>query len=153
MEILLSRLAEGGERFIGEEPAEVLDLELGETIVSVGPMRYDLMVASVVGDELLVRGKVWCETECLCSRCADPFDLTVGENPYVRSYELQNETESVDLTPDMREATLLAFPAYPVCRPACAGLCSMCGANFNAGSCDCQPAQDARWGGLDGLSL
>ncbi|MBT3296609.1 MAG: DUF177 domain-containing protein [Verrucomicrobia bacterium] len=71
----------------------------------------------------------------------------------MRSYELRDETESVDLTPDMREATLLAFPAYPVCTSACVGLCPTCGKDLNAGPCECKPAEESRWGGLDALKL
>ncbi len=151
--ILLARLAEGGERFKGEDPAEVLELEPDDVVVSVGPMRYDVMVTPVPGDELLVRGKVGCDVVFRCARCAESFTMEVAENPYVRSYELQDETESVDLTPDMREATLLAFPAYPVCKAACLGLCSKCGKDLNQGSCECGPEPDARWGGLDGLEM
>lgn len=151
--INLARLAEGGEQFKGEDPPEVLELEPSDSVVDVGPLRYDLMVTPVPGDELLVRGSVSCEVAFRCSRCAGLFTLEVTEEPYVRTYELQDETESVDLTPDMREATLLAFPAYPVCKSECLGLCPKCGKDLNKGPCACVPEPDARWGGLDGLEI
>ncbi len=151
--INMVRLPEEGERFRGEDPAEVLECEQDEALVSLGPVCYDLMVTPVVGDELLVKGKVHCEVVFRCSRCAQPFAQKVAEDPYVRTYALQDETESVDLTPDMREATLLAFPAYPVCKSECLGLCPKCGKDLNKGPCMCVPDQDARWGGLDGLEI
>jgi len=151
--IIIARLPEGGKRFRGEDPPEVLDLQPDEAVVSVGPMRYDLTVKSVMGDELLVRGSVRCSIAFRCSRCAAEFTSEVTEDPYVRAYELQDETESVDLTPDMREATLLAFPAYPVCKSECLGLCPKCGKDLNKGPCECVPEPDARWGGLDGLEI
>jgi uncharacterized protein len=153
MEVLLGQLAQDGERFVGEEPPEVLDLAPDEAVVSVGPVKYDLTVREVQGRELLVQGKVWCESRLRCSRCAGVFDAEVAEDPYIRSYELSDETESVDLTPDMREATLLAFPAYPVCKSECRGLCLTCGKRLNDGPCECQPAGNIRWGSLDALKL
>ncbi len=151
--INIARLPDEGERFEGEDPPEVLEVEPDEAVVSVGPLRYDLMVTPLMGDELLVRGKVRCAVVFRCSRCAVEFTKEVDENPYVRSYELLDETESVDLTPDMREATLLAFPAYPVCKSECLGLCPKCGKDLNKGPCQCKPAEDSRWGGLDGLKI
>jgi len=151
--IILARLPDEGEQFQGEDPAETLELQPDEAVVSVGPVRYDLTVTPLMGDELLVRGKVCCSVVFRCCRCAREFTQEVAENPYVRSYELHDETESVDLTPDMREATLLAFPAYPVCKSECLGLCSKCGKDLNKGPCECVPEQDARWGGLDGLKI
>jgi len=44
----------------------------------------------------------------------------------------------VDLTPLVHEQTMLALPTRPLCRETCRGLCSRCGANLNAGPCDCQ---------------
>lgn len=151
--IVIARLAEGGERFEGEDPPEVLELERDDTVVRVGPMRYDVTVTPVMGDELLVRGKVRCEMVRRCSRCAGEFVREVAEDPYVRSYELPDETESVDLTPDMREATLLALPAYPVCKAECLGLCPKCGKDLNEGPCACKPEPDPRWGALGDLGI
>jgi uncharacterized protein len=151
--ILLARLSEDGEPFTGEDPVEVLELEPDDAVVSVGPLKYDLTVRQMVGDELLVQGRVGCEVVFRCARCAQEFSRRVGEKAYMRSYELHDETESVDLTPDMREATLLAFPAYPVCKSECAGLCSTCGKNLNGGPCECTPAENARWGAFRDLGV
>ena len=61
--------------------------------------------------------------------------------------------ESVDLTEDIRESIILAFPHYPVCKPECKGLCPQCGENLNRQTCSCQPPADDRWAGLEGLKL
>ncbi len=39
--------------------------------------------------------------------------------------------------PDLRDfdAVLLALPLRPLCRPDCLGLCGVCGADLNTGSC------------------
>ena len=54
----------------------------------------------------------------------------------------------LDLRDAVREQWLLVAPAYLECRPDCKGLCKRCGADLNAGPCDCPPATDARWDAL-----
>lgn len=54
----------------------------------------------------------------------------------------------LDLRPAVREQWLLAAPGFLECRPDCKGLCPRCGADLNAGPCDCPPASDVRWDAL-----
>jgi len=63
------------------------------------------------------------------------------------------DPESVDLTPDIRESMILAFPHYPVCSRICKGLCARCGTNLNRDACDCAPPNDNRWVQLDMLEV
>ncbi len=42
----------------------------------------------------------------------------------------------------------LSVPMKVLCRDRCAGLCETCGADLNAGPCECRPAPDSRWGAL-----
>ena len=57
----------------------------------------------------------------------------------------------LDLRPAIREQWLLAVPSYALCREECRGLCPRCGADLNAGECECPPAADSRWEALRGL--
>ena len=43
----------------------------------------------------------------------------------------------IDLTPIIFEQIMLQIPMKVLCRESCQGLCSRCGINLNAGSCDC----------------
>jgi len=52
------------------------------------------------------------------------------------------EGDEVHLTPLVHEQAILALPTRPLCDEACRGLCSRCGANLNAGPCNC-PAEPA----------
>ena len=45
--------------------------------------------------------------------------------------------EVIDLTPIIFEQIILQVPMKVLCRESCKGLCSRCGINLNAGSCDC----------------
>jgi uncharacterized protein len=92
-----------------------------------------------------VRGAVKGE----CARClADVvtrFD-TPAEALYTTSPETADDPGGgtlpepvgvIDLTDAVREEVALAAPAFPLCRPDCAGLCPRCGADLNPGPCGC----------------
>ena len=142
---------EGGE-YSGEEPASVLELEDNGQLRTTDPIRYNLH-AELVSGELIVRGSVSTKISFECVKCTDFFDLDIGDRSFDCVKEVADETESVDLTPDIREAILLAFPAYPVCRGECRGLCQVCGVNLNREKCSCKPPADFRWEALDGLKV
>lgn len=54
-------------------------------------------------------------------------ELVVGEDGFI------------DLTPLVRELSLLEVPIKVLCQPGCKGLCQECGQNLNLGECDCVP--------------
>lgn len=64
-------------------------------------------------------------------------------------YLLDPRAHELDLRPAIREHWLLSAPGFVECRPDCKGLCPTCGADLNAGTCDCAPAStDSRWDSL-----
>jgi uncharacterized protein len=54
-----------------------------------------------------------------------PGELFIGEDGYI------------DLSPLVRELTILELPFHPICKPDCLGLCQECGANLNENDCGC----------------
>ncbi|MCH8200344.1 MAG: DUF177 domain-containing protein [Chloroflexi bacterium] len=56
----------------------------------------------------------------------------------------------LDLREGLRQYILMSEPR-PLCRDDCAGLCARCGADLNAGPCECQPETDERRDALAGL--
>lgn len=153
MEIDVKDLPFEGGDFEGEEPAGILDLDGEENDLSVASgVRYAFH-AEVAGEELIVRGAVNVDVAFQCSRCAQAFTARIEEPSFVtvRNLKEENAEQFVDLTPDIRESILLAFPSHPVCKPECKGLCPQCGANWNNKSCKCRPPPDERWGSLDML--
>jgi len=52
-------------------------------------------------------------------------------------YLLPEPVGMIDLRDAVREEVALAVPAFPLCRPDCAGLCPRCGADLNPGPCGC----------------
>ena len=173
MIIEVVRIPPEGKKFTGEEPASILNTEdavfvkagvpsKGSGVVPpsraacdlrvAGPIRYDL-TAQVVSNELIVTGALTVDMLFRCSRCAEFFPLSAGEPSFECVHEIVDRAESVDLTADIREAIVLTFPAYPVCRAECKGLCPQCGTNLNREKCNCTSPGDFRLGGLKDLNI
>ena len=85
-----------------------------------------------------------------CDRCLSGFELTL---PYGLDLEYflggyrENEDDllvskhfEVDLEEPLREEVILALPVQKLCRNICQGLCPHCGADLNAGRCQCSGA-------------
>jgi uncharacterized protein len=131
------RIPEDGADIEGEEPSASLGLDPDDLTQAVGPVSYDLHV-QCVGLELIVTGTVGVRAAFLCSRCAVRFEDDVQDQSLCCENQLTDIHEPVDLTGEVRESIILAFPTYPLCRPACRGLCPRCGANRNRKQCDCK---------------
>jgi uncharacterized protein len=153
MRIDASKIPAGGLDIEGEDPAEILAVEdhAGDFKVE-GPVHYRLH-AYVSGGELVVAGTLETRVSFQCSRCAEAFAFPIREKGFEFVHELAAADESVDLTSDMREVMLLAFPAYPVCRNDCRGLCPQCGTNLNKDKCKCKPTDFSAWNALDRIKL
>lgn len=139
--------------FSGEASSAILGLgDQGEDqhIRDMGPIVYRLSAYEAAG-QIVVDGEVRMHTRFRCSRCDSFFPLTVRDSDFCLVLEVSENDEFVDLTADLRESILLRFPAYPVCREACPGLCPLCGAHRAENPCDCRPPADDRWSALDGL--
>lgn len=142
-------LARQDTRLEGEIPVddpiwEGMDLKLIE------PLHVSL-VASSVGEGVLVRGRIRTRVALECRRCLAPVEWPV-EEPVDLLFEPLDEAEAqelegevyplpqgaeIDLREPLREQLLLNLPEYVVCREDCRGLCPQCGANRNVTECGC----------------
>ena len=68
-----------------------------------------------------------------CARCLEDFASTVTPQN-VFTYRV-GPKEVVDITDDVRQEVILAYPPVPICRPTCKGLCATCGQNLNQAGC------------------
>lgn len=135
----------------------------------VGPIGLDLHLDAVV-EGILVRGRVTARLVLECARCltpteverdvevtelfTDPARLEEGEEPD-EGYELVDGATALDLTALVRDALLVDLPVRVLCRPDCAGICPVCGAERADGGCGHEeaPEADPRWAALAGLAL
>jgi uncharacterized protein len=109
------------------------------------------------GALMLVRSRIEVPMEWTCARCGERYALVLASEvaanfkprpntPWPEEVELSRvETETdyfdgdeVDLTGLVQDQVFLAFPAKPLCRKDCRGLCPHCGKNLNREACDCQ---------------
>ncbi len=151
MHIDLARIPDDGLVLEGDEPDCEIDWARGPAVHAQGPVHYRL-VARIVTGELLVDGALSVLASVRCSRCAESYGAEIREPAYHYDQPVTDATASVDLTEDMREAMILAFPSYPICEVTCKGLCPACGANLNRGTCDCRAPEERRWSALDTLN-
>ncbi len=132
-----------------------------EDVPFVGPVRGEVELQAEAS-RLRLRGAVSTEVELVCGRCLATFrtdlaaqvdewfdpDLVPSEEVLVEDGVLVMPLEepAVDVTEVARQHLLLAVPLAPLCRPDCAGLCPVCGADRNTARCGCpQRATDPRW--------
>jgi len=95
---------------------------------------------------ILLQADLHSEIKLECVRCLTDFlhslevyftELYAFSQRYVTdSGLLMPETGFIDLTPVLREYTLLEIPISPLCQPDCRGLCPICGNNLNEGDCN-----------------
>lgn len=80
---------------------------------------------------------------------AEEGDETAEDDPDV--YPIGATARDLDMRPAIREAFVLAAPAFLECRADCKGICPTCGADRNAGDCGCPSTHDSRWDALRSL--
>jgi uncharacterized protein len=133
----------------------VLDrLKVGdEVFVLTSPARFDIWLTHT-GTSVVSGGRVSAEVVGICSRClcdfpfriegeVDGFYVEPGKEegiPEDQDYELVDAAGVVDVLPSLMVALVLEAPFAPVHDEECAGLCSTCGADLNAGPCGCADA-------------
>lgn len=128
----------GHRRAVDLEASVDWALELSRVDPSV-PLRARLALEGTSGG-VVARGRVEVGARHTCRRClrewGEPVEVEVLE---VLSADAEAEYrlhgDEADLEPPLRDAVLLALPLRPLCRPDCRGLCAVCGADLNTGSC------------------
>ena len=127
--VSLAALQHGSVQLSGELSPDELGLPIdGDPCLRFGhPIRYDL-VAQMMETEVFVEGEIETVLDCQCVRCLEPFEHVLRLAPWACLLPITGEDaaplvdDSVNLTPQMREDSLLALPQHPVCRPDCRGL-------------------------------
>ena len=138
LKVYVARVSRDGDELSGAIDDSIYELG-DEFLKPFGGLRYELGV-QLFGSELLVRGRLEQDFEAACSRCGKDFDFTVKVPDFTASYAIDEKSESVDLTPKLRESILLTLPTYPVCREDCLGM-----------EKTEEEAPDSRWDALDNL--
>lgn len=162
--INISKLSEGVHRHsLSTDPSDIGLDDRFRTTVQVE--------ASVekTNRQLLVHCTSHCTGTFTCDRCLDQFERDIdteftivylqeqpdsgraGEERVEVQY-LSPDTNIIDLGEDARQYIVLALPLKVLCSKDCAGLCPVCGINWNKAKCSCKTEDaDPRWAELKRL--
>ncbi len=150
MIIQIDRIPWEGLDVHGELPAAVMELENETDHIRTRAPIVCRLHARIVAHEVLVRGSLSVQIRFACSRCGEFFTTTIHEPDFQEIYPFSDPHETLDLTCDVRESIMLAFPSFPRCEKTCGGLCPRCGTNLNRSTCACsESVRDDRWAALD----
>ena len=153
LNIQIELISEEGTPFKGQVDFADISIPSGAGYRNLSYINYDLVLQNVSG-QIIVKGKLTLDVDLECSKCSDFFSTTMQDSSFLRAYACSDCGESLDLAPGFREALLLSWPGYPVCREDCQGLCATCRVNLNRSSCTCSIQEsDGRWGTLDNLKM
>jgi uncharacterized protein len=150
-------------------PIDALDLQ-DPSLALKSPCQVSMKLQRV-GREVRARGTVAVGIQVFCDRCLAPITVSVDSafdliylplNNLSQSDELVLERRELDfsfyrderlnLDELVREQIQLSLPMTNLCREDCKGLCSQCGQDLNAASCQCvNDYVDPRWSALNEL--
>lgn len=134
MKIYVNRVPAEGVREETTYDPNALDVERFDAHPEA-PIRLSSFIRRV-DRELIVEAAVRCALQLTCARCLHTFTQDF-ETTALLTYEV-SPTDVVDVTEDVRQEIILAYPMIPVCQPGCKGLCAVCGQNLNVATCDHQ---------------
>lgn len=124
----------------------------GLAFTFTGPVDVDGTLNETADGDFYWRGHVLAKVSGECRRCLEPVEQVIDDdieavfsnNPDLLDdpsvYALPEHPTVVDVAAALREEIALRVSAFPLCRPDCKGLCVNCGADLNAGPCNCTAA-------------
>ena len=138
----------------GTESIEFFGLDENDSLTVSKELQYELTGSKVSGG-ILIHGKCTTAVSGICGRCLEEIELPVKAEINL-FFDPEEIPEELDISEDVREEVLLAFPMNLLCSSDCEGLCRNCGGNLNRDECSCDGKKnsgDFRWSALDSLKL
>ncbi len=138
----------------GKEDIEFFELDENDPLTVSKELSYTLTGSKVSGG-MLIKGNCRTAVSGICGRCLEPVEKEVNAEIEL-FFDIDDIEEELDISTDIREEVLLAFPMNLLCSGECAGLCRFCGGNRNKNECKCgdNPGNgDFRWSALDSIKL
>lgn len=151
IKVNLREIEKGGVRLYGSVSPASLDLSDENLFSLPEDIQYDIEVTMTNG-MVMAQGMISTNAHCKCGRCLKEFDYKLDIGNIFHLYE-NPVSEEIDLTPDIREDIIIAFPQNIICSDDCKGLCPVCGGDKNMVDCGCkveEPASEV-WNALDAL--
>ena len=151
MKVHTKQIPDHGLHLEGAENHQILDLH-EDGVKPVSDVHYSLDVGLSDGG-LFATGQVGVDLELVCVSCLETFLYPLEISDFAFQMEL-NGSESVDLTPLIREDLLLALPPHPHCDWNGEKVCHSVSIRPKAtrSNEELPPKPDA-WGALDHLKM
>ena len=148
----IHQITKEGLDFEDSFPAAVLEIQDLERADKVSAVICELN-ATMTEKDLLVTGAATLVINCKCDRCLEPAEVIVDTEDIC--IVVKDSPDIVDLTNDIREDILLAFPQLYLCKADCLGLCFECGGNLNENQCHCEPSSEesSPWDTLNNMNF
>ncbi|MBI4004094.1 MAG: DUF177 domain-containing protein [Candidatus Omnitrophica bacterium] len=137
MKIHVNRIpAEGLQEHATYDPAP-LDMERDDIHLRE-PFAVDAFITKTDA-ELIVKADIRCPLLMTCARCLEDFSSNIDTDA-IFHYKVSS-ADVVDITDEVRQEIVLAYPMFPICQPDCKGLCTTCGQNLNVARCSHDTAE------------
>ena len=147
-----------------KEGSQILNVSLTKNDLNIvdSGFVYPINVSMVVdkfSSQIFISGKLQTRADFQCDRCLNSYSQDLKADfkvvlAMMHDKDLEDENvilvspsmNEVDITPQIRDAVILAIPLKKICSDNCQGLCSFCGANLNNEECRCGEKDiDSRW--------
>ena len=112
MKVQLRQIPVEGLHLEGDDDGVDLDVS-GDYLKVLGPVHYSLDIGLSEGG-LFATGTLALDLERECVNCLEKFKYPLRVEAFAMQMELE-DSETVDLTPQIREDILLNLPHYPRC--------------------------------------
>ncbi len=131
MKIHVCRVPEEGVNEHATYHPSALDIER-QDVKPIEPVEVDAFI-TCMDQELVVQAEIRSPVVMTCGRCLEEFPQAIAAKG-IYNYRVV-PTDVIDITDDVRQEIVLAYPMIPLCRQDCKGLCPQCGQNLNQGIC------------------
>ena len=165
MKIKLRGLGEGEHSYSVSEPVSEYGLDTEQFVEDLDSN----IIVDVQGKNYYITVNTNTKARFKCDRCLGNYDLQCSvetkliytedpsldpDNQHDDLCLLTGDTDTADLSDEIRQNIMLSLPMKLLCGESCKGLCSNCGTNLNEKQCDCkQSTEDPRWEALKKLQL
>ncbi|MEA1996038.1 MAG: DUF177 domain-containing protein [Gemmatimonadota bacterium] len=173
LEIDLRRLRSGSYRLRKELDVSEIGFDCEDDLRVSGPAAIDARISTTDKLTYYVSGTIGYRVKGRCRRCLketykdkttelkglfafnealEKLHISENERESEGIFPLERDRKVVDLTDLVRESIVLDYPRFLLCSDKCLGLCPVCGADLNNGSCNCRRGvNDPRWAKLTEL--
>lgn len=150
MKIDLRDIPEAGLNIEGRLDPTAYDLPKEADILSWDDLVYNLFIQPMSEGEFLIRGKLKASLKVSCSRCLDPINQKLPEIAIDQLFDADPASESIDLTPIVREDIVLNLPMVFRCELDAQSKCPYSGKVYQeTGDSFADIRRAETWGALD----